>query len=184
MRVIGGSAGSLRLQCPKGLRIRPTADMIRETLFNSIGPYVRGAAFCDLYAGCGSVGIEAASRGADPVVLIERSRSAVQAIRVNLEHTGLADAATVIQGDVLARYADAAARFGPFDIVFADPPYGVEELAELARRLLTGEGLAAEALAVLQHPGRQELEGVPEPDRRKQFGESILSFYDVAGEGR
>lgn len=184
MRVIGGSAGSLRLQCPKGLHIRPTADIIRETLFNSIGPLVGGASFCDLYAGCGSVGIEAASRGANPVVLIERERGAVAAIETNLEHTNLTQAATILRGEVLKAYADAARRFGPFDIVFADPPYLLEELAGLARRLIIeGEGLAPAGLVVLQHSAHHDLPELPEPDRAKQFGDSILSFFEVPGHG-
>lgn len=185
MRVIGGSAGSLRLQCPRGLQIRPTADMIRESLFNSIGPRIVEAAFCDLYAGCGSVGIEAASRGARPVVFVERDRRAVAAIEANLEHTRLVESAVVVRGDVLARYADVAARWGPFEVVFADPPYGLAQLEELARRLIVaGEGVAPGGLVVIQHTGRQELPGLPEPNRARPFGESVLSFYEVAGEAR
>jgi len=183
MRVIGGSAGSLQLRCPKGLRIRPTADIIRETLFNSLGPQVDEAVFCDLYAGCGGVGIEAASRGASSVVFIERTRPGVETIEANAAHCGLDDVCTVVRGDVLRRYADVAERFGPFDIVFADPPYGDEELAELACRLLSGEGLDEFATVVLQYPGRQELPGVREPDRVKQFGESVLAFFFVEADG-
>jgi len=185
MRVIGGSAGSLRLQCPRGLQIRPTADMIRETLFNSIGPRVVEAAFCDLYAGCGSVGIEAASRGACPVVLIERNRRAVVAIEANLARTGLAGAAVIVRGDVRAAYADAARRWGPFEVVFADPPYGLAQLEELARRLIVAaEGVAPGGLVVIQHSARQELPGLPAPARVKSFGESVLSFFEAAGEAR
>ncbi len=185
MRVIGGSAGSLRLQCPRGLQIRPTADMIREALFNSIGPRVIEAAFCDLYAGCGSVGIEAASRGARSVVFVERDRRAVAAIEANLEHTGLAGAAVVLHGDALANYADAARRWGPFEVVFADPPYGLAQLEELARQVIVaGEGVARGGLVVIQHSGRHELPGLPAPTRVKQFGESVLSFFEAAGEAR
>ena len=183
MRVIGGSAGSLQLQCPKGLRIRPTADIIRETLFNSLGPTVAGAALCDLYAGCGSVGIEAASRGAGPVVFIERTRLGVETIEANAEHCGVAEVCHAIRGDVLVRYMDAAERFGPFDIVFVDPPYGAGELPGLARRLVDGEGLSALSTVVLQYPGRQELPGLREPDRVKQFGETELAFFFVEETG-
>ncbi|MGD9495874.1 MAG: RsmD family RNA methyltransferase [Armatimonadota bacterium] len=184
MRVIGGTARSLRLHCPGGLQIRPTADIIRESLFDSLGPRIVGAAFCDLYAGCGAVGIEAASRGARPVVFIERKPGAVRAIEANLAHTRLADRAVVLQGDVLARYAQAAAEWGPFEVVFADPPYGLGELGELARRLIAeAEGVTPGGLVVIQHSGRQELVGLPQPERVKQFGESVLSFFEVAAEG-
>lgn len=179
MRVIGGSAGSLQLRCPKGLRIRPTADIIRETLFNSLGPVVAGAAICDLYAGCGTVGIEAASRGAASVVFIERTRLGVETIKANAEHCNVADVCTVIHGDVITRYKDAAEQLGPFDIVFVDPPYGAEELPGLAKRLIDGEGMAEAGTIVLQYPGRQELPGVPEADRIKEFGETELAFFFV-----
>ncbi len=185
MRVIGGSAGSLRLQCPKGLQIRPTADMIRESLFNSLGPRIVEAAFCDLYAGCGSVGIEAASRGARPVVFIERDRRAAAAIRANLEHTALAEAAVVYVGDVASRYAEAAQRWGPFEVVFADPPYGLKQLEEMARRLvLEGEGMVPGGMVVIQHSRRQELKGLPAPEGVKHFGESMLSFFEVSERAR
>lgn len=185
MRIIGGSARSLRLQCPRGLQIRPTTDIIRESLFNSLGPRVVEAAFCDLYAGCGSVGIEAASRGARPVVFIERDARAVTAIRANLEHAHLAEDAVVLRGPAMARYAEAAEQHGPFEVVFADPPYGLAELPELAWRLIVeGEGLAEEGLVVIQHSGRQELSGLPAPDRVRKFGESALSFFEVTGGSR
>lgn len=185
MRVIGGTARSLRLQCPKGLQIRPTADMIRESLFSSLGPRIVEAAFCDLYAGCGSVGIEAASRGARPVVFVERDRRAVAAIRANLEHTGLAEAAIVRAGDVSACYAEVAERWGPFEVVFADPPYGLAQLEEIARRLvIEGEGVAPGGMVVIQHSSHQEPAGLPAPDRVKHFGESVLSFFMVSERAR
>ena len=184
MRVIGGTARSLQLQCPKGLHIRPTADIIRETLFNSLGPRIAAAAFCDLYAGCGSVGIEAASRGAEPVVLVERDRKAAAAIEANLEHTKLVEAAQLVRGQVMSVYGGVARRFGPFDIVFADPPYLLEELAEIGRRLIIGgEGVASGGLVVIQHSVHHDLPDLPEPDRVKKFGDSLLSFFEVPGQG-
>ena len=185
MRVIAGSAGSLRLNCPKGLRIRPTADIIRESLFNSLGPRVAGAAFCDLYAGCGSVGIEAASRGANPVVLVESNRRAFEAIGANLEHTNLIESAEIVRGMVMSVYADIARQWGPFDIVFADPPYLIEELAALGRQLIIeGQGVARDGLVVLQHSSHHDLPGLPQASRVKEFGDSVLSFFEVPGDAR
>lgn len=185
MRIIGGSARSLRLQCPRGLQIRPTTDIIRESLFNSLGPRIVDAAFCDLYAGCGSVGIEAASRGARPVVFIERDTRALAVITANLEHARLSEHAVVMRGPVRARYAEAAERHGPFEVVFADPPYGLAELPELVRRLVVeGEGLTEEGLVVIQHSVRQELIGLPEPARVRKFGDTALTFFEVAGGSR
>ena len=184
MRVIGGSARSLRLRCPEGLRIRPTTDMMRETLFNSLGPRVADAAVCDLYAGCGGVGIEALSRGAAKVVLVEMQRRCREAIEANLESTRLGADAVVEGGELPSVWGKIAARHGPFHIVFVDPPYGNEGLPELARRLVVaGEGLAAGGLVVIQHSARQNLPELPEADREKMFGETRLAFYEVEGGG-
>ena len=185
MRVVGGSARSLRLRCPEGLRIRPTTDMMRETLFNSLGPRVADAVVCDLYAGCGSVGIEALSRGAAKVVLVEMQRRCREAIEANLESTRLGENAVVEGGELPSVWGAITARHGPFDIVFVDPPYGHEALGELARRLVVeGEGLAAGGLVVIQRSARRDLPGLPEPDREKIFGETRLAFHEVEGGGR
>lgn len=182
MRVIGGTARSLRLECPQRLQIRPTTDMMRESLFNSLGPDIAGKPFCDLYAGCGAVGIEALSRGASPVVFIEKDRRCLKAIEQNLANTQLAEAAVLAAGDVLAVYGRAAAEHGPFQVAFADPPYGYERLSDLARLLaLRGEGLGAAGIVVIQRSSRQELPDVPRPVREKSFGDSVLSFFEPVG---
>lgn len=174
---MGGRARSRALQCAKGLRIRPTTDIIRETLFNSLGPRALGAAVCDLYAGCGSVGIEALSRGAAVVVFVDGDRRCVEQIEANLQATGPWEGAVVLRGQLPGAWGRVAAERGPFDVVFLDPPYGHTPLGELVRRLaVEGEGVAGGGVVVVQHSAAQEL---PEPDRQKRFGESILSFYEV-----
>ena len=183
MRVIAGSAKGRKLLSVPGAGTRPITARVKTALFSILGSDIRDARFLDLFAGTGGVGIEAASRGASTVVFIERTRLGVETIEANAAHCGLSDVCTVVRGDVLSRYAEVAERFGPFDIVFVDPPYGAEELAEIACRLLSGEGLAEFAAVVLQYPGRQELPGVREPDRIKQFGESLLAFFFVEADG-
>jgi 16S rRNA (guanine966-N2)-methyltransferase len=143
-RIIAGSAGGRRIRVPSGRNTRPTTDRVREAVFSAVaawagtadrlpGEALAGLAFCDLYAGSGAVGLEAASRGADPVLLVEQDRSAAQLIRRNSAELGLR--VTVRPGDVralLRRPAEAT-----FDVVFADPPYDVptpvveEQLADL-----------------------------------------------------
>lgn len=184
MRVIGGSARSLRLQCHKGLHVRPTADIIRETLFNVLGPRVVGAVLCDLYAGCGSVGIEALSRGAERCVFVEAQRGCVRAIEANLQHTGLAERATVVCGRMPGIWSAVVREHGPFDLLFVDPPYGHEPLAELAERLvLRGEGVAEAALVMIQRSEHDRTTGLPEPDQVKTFGETVVELFQVAGRG-
>ena len=121
MRIITGSARGRPLLVPKGDHVRPTADRVRESLFNALGPgRCVGAKVLDLYAGSGALGLEAASRGALEVVLVERDRAAADVIAKNIERTELR--ARLARHDVAAflRMPPAEA---PFDLVFADPPY-------------------------------------------------------------
>ena len=92
MRIIAGLYRSRSLEAPPGLATRPTSDRLRETLFNVLAPRVKGAAFLDLYAGSGAVGIEALSRGAASVEFVERAPTALKVLRANLARLGLAQA--------------------------------------------------------------------------------------------
>ena len=112
--------------------LRPTAERIRETLFNWLVPHMHGARCLDLFAGTGALGLEALSRGAGEVVFVEKSAAAAKALRANvalLEATG----ADVCQADALEYLAAAGA--SPFDIVFLDPPFAADMLEDLCRLL-------------------------------------------------
>lgn len=122
MRVIAGSARSLKLKTLEGLETRPTTDRIKETLFNIIGPSVYDAVFLDLFSGSGGIGIEALSRGAKEAVFVEKNPKAMACVRENLKFTRLAAKASLITADVM----NALARLEGgkiFDIIFMDPPY-------------------------------------------------------------
>lgn len=143
MRVIGGRFGGRKLVAPPGRGTRPATDRVRESLFSSLGD-LTGTRVLDLYAGAGTLGIEAASRGAEAVVFVERDRSALTALRANVETLDLAAAgveATVVSAPV-ARFL--AATEEAFDVVFCDPPWetpGAEVsdvLAAAADRLRPG----------------------------------------------
>ena len=120
LRVISGSAGGLLLKSPKRHALRPTQDRIRQVIFSSLAERVPGARVLDLYAGTGSLGIEALSRGAERAVFVEQEREAVECIRENLRHCKLTGG-DVRQGDALA-YLDQTDG-ETFDLIFADPPY-------------------------------------------------------------
>ncbi len=125
MRVIAGKCRSLPLRSVPGKTTRPTTDRIKETLFNILQGYIPGAAFLDLFAGSGAIGIEALSRGASHAWFVEHDRNAVRIIQENLRFTRLSQDADVLQLDA----ADAAFRLNGttvFDVVFLDPPYGQE----------------------------------------------------------
>lgn len=134
MRVIAGSARSLRLKTVEGITTRPTTDRIKETLFNMISNEVPGACFLDLFSGSGAIGIEALSRGAGQAVFVENNREAVKCIQENLMHTRLTDKAVILTADCLSA-AGSLQSYGPFDLVFMDPPYHMDLEKEVLRLL-------------------------------------------------
>lgn len=118
MRIIAGSARGRRLRAPDTLGTRPATDRVREAVFSSIGSWVENADVADLYAGSGSFGLEALSRGADSAVFVENGRKALQALRANIDSTGLGG--EVIDAPVERFLETCSARF---HLVFMDPPW-------------------------------------------------------------
>ena len=119
MRVIAGSARRLLLKTIEGLDTRPTTDRIKETLFNMLQPQIPGCFFLDLFSGSGAIGIEALSRGARKAVFIENNPKAVSC-------THLEEGALVLESDVIAGLKRLEGRNYRFDLIFMDPPYGME----------------------------------------------------------
>lgn len=188
MRVIAGTLRRRTLQAPTGLSTRPTSDRLRETLFNVLAPRMERARFLDLYAGSGAVGIEAASRGAARVVLVERADAALKVLRANLEDLGLRGAVrveTVSVGAFLKKVRPEASGFA-FDVVFLDPPYDAEGEYALALGLLGGDAsrlLGRDAVVIAEHRRKEKLEeryGVLERTRVLEQGDAALSFYKAA----
>jgi len=151
-RVIAGVCRGRRLLVPPDADVRPTSDRVKESLFSMLTPLIDEARVLDLFAGAGTLGIEALSRGARHAVFVERSRVCVSAIERNLRELALVERAEVRQGDVLR---ELVAVGGPFDVVFADPPYA----SDLCSRVLAAmehnvDLLAPEGLLVLEHAAR------------------------------
>lgn len=132
MRVIAGSAKSLKLKTLDTMDTRPTQDRTKETLFNVLSPYLADCRFIDLFSGSGGIGIEALSRGARSCIFVEQNPSALACIRDNLAFTKLADRADVLKGDVLSVMKQIP-QDTPYDIIFMDPPYN----KGLERQVLT-----------------------------------------------
>lgn len=182
-RIIAGTAGGRRIVVPPGRSTRPTSDRTREALFATVLSELgslAGAAVLDLYAGSGAVGLEALSRGATEVMLVESDSNAIKAIRRNIASLGLAGAT------VNAGRAERVLAVGPGparrrDLVFADPPYGLAG-PELTRmlELLAGAGwLAPGALVVIERSVRSEPLSWPggySPGRSRSYGESMLWY--------
>lgn len=121
MRVIAGTARSLKLKTPEGMDTRPTTDRIKETLFNMLQPYIPGSIFLDLFSGSGGIGIEAISRGAEHAYFVENNKNALSCILDNLKFTRFEDKATVLKQDVLSALSGIHEK--EVDVIFMDPPY-------------------------------------------------------------
>ncbi|MCG5055610.1 MAG: 16S rRNA (guanine(966)-N(2))-methyltransferase RsmD [Myxococcales bacterium] len=178
MRLTGGLDRGRKLKAPRGLKTRPTASKVREAVFNILGPPPNGDVL-DLFAGTGSLGIEALSRGAASAVFVERDSRALAALRKNLAELGLQQRAAVVGRDVLQALASLASEGRRFAWVFVDPPYAAGEV-EHVLRALGCHGLAAGGVVIVEHDKRSvppdESGGLILTDRR-YYGDTGLSFY-------
>lgn len=124
MYIVAGKFRHRRLVAPKGAQTRPTASRLRESLFNICQGYIEGASFLDLFAGSGAVGLEALSRGAQSVVLVDKNREAISCMKENIASLKVESQAKVYSGDVFAVLKTLVQQKKTFDIIYADPPYG------------------------------------------------------------
>lgn len=182
-RIVAGTWGGRRIAAPAGPHTRPTSDRVREALFSALDSLtdIHGARFADLYAGSGAVGLEARSRGADHVLLVESDPRAVRVIRKNIATLRAAPQATLSTASVAQVLAAGPPDGKPYDIVFADPPYAVppEEIETMLTALLDGGWLATDAVVVLERSSRgprlTRVEGITEV-RSRRYGETTLWY--------
>lgn len=177
-RIVGGDAGGRRLRMPPGRGTRPTSDRVREGLFSSLGGDLHGRSFLDLYAGSGAVGLEAASRGASPVVLVERDQRAVAVLRDNVKSLGLTSVAVRAEpvDAYLRRAATEVAEPLRFDVVFIDPPYA-DDVSDVVR-LVAQACLAESGVVVVERASRDSFSwpDVLVTDRSRQYGDTTLWY--------
>jgi 16S rRNA (guanine966-N2)-methyltransferase len=183
-RIIGGQAGGRRISVPRGVNTRPTSDRVREALFSAIESWcgsLSGLRFLDLYAGSGAVGLEAWSRGAGVVTLVEQDRRTAGMIATNARNLGFtrADIVTGSVSGTLARRPSA-----PYDVAFLDPPYAHtdrEVAADLAA--LAQAWLVPGAMVVVERGSRSAEPIWPEGFghvRHKKYGETVLWYVHAA----
>lgn len=177
-RIVGGVAGGRRLQTPRGRATRPTSERAREALFSTLAAMVgdvSGIRFLDLYAGSGAVGLEAASRGAAAVLLVERDAAAAATVRSNVETLGLPGV------EVRAAACQRVLAEGPstpYDVVFLDPPYAEpvdDDLAALVAHRWVTDG----SVVVVERSTRSPEPAWPDgmaPDRSRRYGDTVLHY--------
>ena len=180
MRIVAGSLKGHRLVAPRGRGVRPTLEMVREAVFDVLGPRVAGARVLDLFAGSGAMGLEALSRGAALAVWCDAEARSIAAVREDVDRMGVGRQGTVLQMTAQAalRYLERKGR--AFDLVFLDPPYedGHYEsmLLALSRSPLVVDG----AWVCVEHPKRIDLPpvfGALIQNRRRRYGDTCVSYF-------
>ena len=181
MRVIAGTAKGVRLgPVPRG--VRPVSDRAREGVFSSLGAGVSGTRVLDLYAGTGAMAIEALSRGAEHATLVERNRAALGAIRDNLARARLGGTAEIVPSDAFAFVTRDDSPLEAFDLVFADPPYAMDQ--DELDGLVAGIGSAGLSgpvwRVVLTRPKRSSTPVIPlhwVTARRLSYGDTLVFIF-------
>ncbi len=177
MRVIAGEFKGRRLASPRGANLRATTDKVREALFNILAAKIEGASFLDIYAGSGSVGIEAMSRGARPVVFVDNDKNNILLLKKNLFLLPDHNEAHVVYSDAINYLKKNKIHF---DIIFLDPPYEGGDLEVLLQTLGGCDTMPPQSVVIFEHFHKKIL-----PDaagdfsvlKRYRYGGTTLSFY-------
>ncbi|MBP8985230.1 MAG: 16S rRNA (guanine(966)-N(2))-methyltransferase RsmD [Syntrophobacterales bacterium] len=178
MRVIGGSAKGHRLAKPPGVVLRPTADAVKEALFNILAD-VTGKRFLDLFAGAGGVGIEAASRGAAKVVFVDKNRRCTETVFRNLRRCGIDEGHECLAMEVGRALRLLSQKEEQFDVVFLDPPYEEGLVEKTLQDIVRSNILSDDGCVAIQHSVREPVEekaGVLISERERRYGDTVLTF--------
>jgi|SRR5699024_8629751 len=157
LRVIAGIFGGRKLKIVSGTQTRPTTDRIKESVFQMMGPFFRGGICLDLFAGSGSLGIEALSRGFSEAVFIDRSKKAIQTIRENIQMLGIEDRTQVVQRDALRYLHIAGEKKQSFDLILLDPPYKRMDYEKLIQTIQKLDLLKAGGFLYCEHDPNEEI---------------------------
>ncbi len=180
MRITGGKAKGIRIKTPKGLQTRPTSDKVREALFSTLGPAIQEKVVLDLFAGCGTLGIEALSRGAKSATFVESHANASRFIVDNLEKTELLSQARILRADFRSAVKRLEKEGRWFDMVFLDPPYEENLLHETGTTLATHRIVVSTAIIVVEHFFKEvppaAISGIPLHETRT-YGQTALSYF-------
>jgi 16S rRNA (guanine966-N2)-methyltransferase len=187
MRIIGGTLKKKRLSPVRGKEIRPTADRLRETIFNILAFGIRDAVVLDLFAGTGAMGIEALSRQAASAVFVDQSTAALATIRKNIAACKLAHCSRVIRWDAAKNLDCLSLRKERFSLVFIDPPYNRGLIAPAVFHLHQSGALATGARLVVEHTPAEPID-VDGRDRlpagafravdQRRYGKTLVSFFE------
>ncbi len=182
LRVISGSARGHKLKTIKGIDTRPTSDKVKESIFNIIATEIIDSNVLDVFAGTGSLGIEALSRGAKKAVFIDKSMDSCDIIRENLAHTKLADRAEIYSKDYKSGIERLYRNGYKFDLIFLDPPYNKNFIQNTLKLVTKNDIISDDGIIVVEH---SHSDGLPEScgklkavDTRK-YGDTMITIYKI-----
>lgn len=182
MRVICGTAGGRSLKSVPGRGTRPTTDKVKEALFNIIGPYFDGENVLDLFAGTGSLGIEALSRGAGQAIFVDQDPRAIEVVRHNIRVAGVADRSEVYRNDAKRALRAMTKREISFELIFLDPPYQLKNADTLLASMWSNGLIAKSAIIVIEHDSKHKYPNVIESLyawKTSDYGEIGIVVYRV-----
>ena len=179
MRVIAGSAKGRKLKAPEGLHTRPTTDRLQEALFGSIQFEISGAAFLDLFAGSGGIGIEALSRGARTLDLVEQDAKALFCIRQNIRELSFERQTRIWAMPVERALKELAKEKRVFDIIFMDPPYNKGHIPKVLESIQKNKALKNNGIVVLESDNTDFHENINgyEIIKQKKYGRTYVTVY-------
>lgn len=183
MRIIAGSRRSRTIKAPKGKATRPTQDKLKEAFFHKLGPYFQGGRMLDLYAGSGSVGLEALSRGMDEAVFVEMSREALMVIKENIKALDFTRESTVLA--LRDKRALTQLQGQQFDFIFLDPPYAYADLEDVLERIGSQGYLTATGVVLVEADKDRvlrEVYGVLRCVEQRIYGITQLWYYQIEGD--
>jgi len=182
MRIIGGELKGKKLTPFRGDLTRPTADRVRESIFNICASKISNANVLDLFAGTGALGLEALSRGAASAVFIDFAPNAVKTISKNIESCRMADRAKVIKWDILKNLNCFYGKHSIYDLIFMDPPYNENAIGPVLKNLMNLDVLQNDATIIIEHAVSksipENIDGYNLTDQRK-YGKTLVSFLTV-----
>lgn len=182
MRVVSGSCKGMGLKAVPGNSTRPTTDKVKEAIFNMIGPYFNGGIGLDLFAGSGSLGIEALSRGLEKVIFVDRDAKAIGIIRENIHNCKFDGAVEIYRNDAFRAIKAIIKREIAFNYIFLDPPYKQQPLIELLHKIIESQLLHSSGAIVCEHSSDIEL---PErvgrllKSKKEQYGIIAITIYVI-----
>ncbi len=180
VRIISGDAKGTRLKTPKGMKTRPTADRVKESVFGILGGKIEDSVVLDLFSGSGALGLEALSRGAAIATLVDKSAESVKIIKENAELTKMDSVAKICREDVFQAVKRLANDKAVFDLIFCDPPYNLGLAPKAVQALDACDLLSERGVLVLEHSRHENLPGELKriaAYRSEFYGETVVSFF-------